>query len=373
MRKTNFIIKRNRIINQYLGNSIIQADESLYGQYTIVSANLCNYLPEIDPHMHMQLFVQLLIHKKLSKLEQAAEEALSFLTTEGAAEESISILKKHPALITTFHTGSYRLINLFLLKNNVPFTLVISKSIIEREGKDYISSYRKLYSPGEDNFRIIDAENAHSGLQMLRELKQSRSLLLYLDGNSGAGSATISNDNHCVIDFLEQQLHARKGIGYLSHAANVPIIPVINYRSSWNEIKLLFATPVFPSPAIHRNEYAIAVTQKLYDLVSPIIREYPEQWEAWLYLHKVAKVVRPVPPPARRLTGNQVRINLRHYGLLSIGRKKFLFNKHLYLSHPISYSLFELLNRSVQEPLQISDLAAPVLKELYNKGAIEYL
>ena len=167
----DYTIKRDKLIREHLNEAVIKDKESLYGQYNIVSANLLNFLPEIDSNTHMKLFMQLLVHKQLSKLEQGSAAALSFLRTENLSTGSLDALRNKPAIICTFHTGSYRIINSFLVKNKVPFALAIGNSIMAAEGDDYISTYNPL--AGEDNnpgFTIIDAEHPKSGLRMLREL-----------------------------------------------------------------------------------------------------------------------------------------------------------------------------------------------------------
>ena len=165
----DYTIKRDNLIREYLNEDVIKGNEFLYGQYTIVSANLLNFLPEIDSNTHMKLFAQLLVHKQLSKLEQGSAAALSYLGTENLSTDSLDALRNKPAIICTFHTGSYRIINLFLVQNKVPFALAIGNSIMAAEGEDYISIYNSL--AGESNntgFTIIYAENPKRGLRMLR-------------------------------------------------------------------------------------------------------------------------------------------------------------------------------------------------------------
>ena len=374
MKNTPFIIHRDNLIRKYLNESAIENNESLYGQYTMVSSNLANYLPEIDPQKHMQLFIRLLIHKQLSKLEQGAEEALTYLTVENLTDEKLNYLRNRPAIICTFHTGSYRMINMWLVKRKIPFTLVIGKTILEQEGQDYYSLFSSLKENNrEDNFKIIDAENAHVGLQMIRELKQGRVLLLFLDGNSGAGSATVENGNACIVDFLHQQIHTRTGIGYLAHAIQVPVFPVINYRPSWNDVRLLFCEPISPDASEDREKFAKRVTQSLYDLVAPIIKKYPEQWEAWLYLHKVARISNPIAPESSKKTGEFLSFNLKSFGLFTINAKPFLFQKNNYTSYLIDTCLFSNLKRSISEPVANHEFKLQELKELHKRGVLLYV
>lgn len=373
MKNAAFIIRRDNLIRRYLTESNIDNNESLYGQYTVVSSNLVNYLPEIDAKTHMQIFLHLLIHKQLSKLEQGAEEALTYLTTENLTDDMLKYLRENPAIICTFHTGSYRMINMFLVKMKIPFTLVIGKSILSQEGQDYYSLFRSLNSEtGEDGFRIIDAENAHSGLQMIRELKKGRVLLLFLDGNSGAGINTVKNENACIVDFLHQQIYARTGIGYLAHSVQVPIFPIINYRPSWNDVRLLFCEAILPHAEEERVEFAKRTIQLLYDHVAPIIRKYPEQWEAWLYLHKAAKISNQATPKRGKKTGEFLSFNIESFGLLKINSEPFLFQKGNYTSYPIDICLFSNLWKSMSEPVAIRNFKPHELDELHRRGVLHY-
>ncbi|MFN4313273.1 MAG: hypothetical protein ACK4E0_03195 [Chitinophagaceae bacterium] len=366
--------KRDNLIRQYLNEEEIKGNEFLYGQYTLVSANLLNFLPEIDSNIHMKLFMQLLVHKQLSKLEQGSAAALSYLRTENLSIGNLNALRNNPAIICTFHTGSYRIINSFLVQNKVPFALAIGNSIMAAEGEDYISIYNSL-AVGDNNtgFTIIDAEHPKSGLRMLRELKSGKSLLLYMDGNSGAGNQTAKNENSCIVSFLRQQLFARKGIGFLAHAANVPIIPVINYRRGWNDIRLRFYDPIAPDPHEDRDSFSRQVTHQLYDIAADIIRQYPEQWEAWLYLHKVANISTPVKPSRGETSGQFVRFNLKDYGIFKINSKGFLFQKNSYKSYPIEESLFEILGQSIVQPIAVDNIKMATLQELEENHVLHYL
>ncbi len=374
MSNAEFIIQRDNIIRQYFDESVIQSNEVMYGQYTIVSANLSNYLPAIDPKMHMKLFAQLLIHKRLSKLEQGSLAALHSLHTENLDDADLKLLKERPAIICTFHTGSYRIINSFLVKNNVPFSLVIGNSIIAAEGEDYHSLYKTLAGQNEKTgFTIIDAENPGSGLQMLRELKRGRNLLLYMDGNSGAGVSTIKNDNNCLVNFLHQQLYARKGIGFLAHAANVPIIPAVNYRPGLNDVRLRFYDAILPDSCEGRDNFATKVTQQLYDILSSFVRQYPEQWEAWMYLHKVASITNLLIPLKGKTSGTMVRFNLKDYGVFQLDKKPFLFQKNSYTSYPIETALYKKLRQSIKKPVSKEGIEKNTFLELKEKGVLHYL
>lgn len=374
MNKAEFTQKRNSIIRQYYDGSIVQTNEITYGCYTLTSANLSNYISDMPPAKHQQVFAGLLTHQRLSILEQQADFVPGCSYSENLTDDQLQLLKTQPSIICTFHTGSYRIINSLLVQKNISFSLVLGSSIIAAEGESYLSLYKSLTKKNKNTgLTIIDAENPNSGLQMIRELKKGKSLLLYIDGNSGAGVSTIRNNNSCLINFLNQQLFARKGIGFLAHITNVPVIPAISYRADWDDIRIKFYAPIYPDLQENRDRFAQKITQKLYDILAPMINRYPEQWEAWLYLHKVANIINPITPCRGRTSGTHVQFNLRDYGMFQIDKRSFLFKKNNYTSYPIETSLYKKLRQCAEMPVNKTKIETAVLAELEENGVLHYL
>src|SRR5690349_8607120 len=112
--------------------NIWEKDELLV-KFNFVSAGLTNFLPELDHNKHEAIFKDILLHQRLSVLEQEFFGALDYASYENLTPDVWKALQS-PAVICTFHTGSYRLINQFLAKNNIPYSLVISKDVLEQQG-----------------------------------------------------------------------------------------------------------------------------------------------------------------------------------------------------------------------------------------------
>lgn len=372
---STYIDQRNRLIDSCTTQLPIRTDEYLNGQLQMVSAGLMNYLPAIGIENHATIFEQILLHKRLSILEQQYYEVLDHIQTEGPASEMLCFLKTKPAVICTFHTGSYRVLNLFLSRNKIPYTLVISEEVAEKEGSMFNSLFNQLpETTANETFKIIPAEAANSGLQMLRELRAGRSLVLYIDGNTGAGAATTKNDNRCLVDFLQQQLYARKGIAYLAHLAKVPVLTVACYRKSWEGIRLRFFDPVFPAIEKDRELFAATTTQHIYDLVAPLIREYPEQWEGWLYLHKVANIVSStVSQPGKRKCINaagKMQFDSFRFGIFKVNNSPFLLRKSSYTFYSIDEQLYDFLQTCIDVPAARTGLNEPLLARLEEEGVL---
>ncbi|MFT4152705.1 hypothetical protein [Parafilimonas sp.] len=161
---------------------------------------------------------------------------------------------------------------------------------------------------------------------------------------------------------------ARKGIGFLCHAANVPVLPVICYRNSLEEITLHFFNLIYPDITKKRDLFAKMLMQELYNLASPFIKSYPHQWEAWLYLHKVVRIINPLPigtsvPNVSSV--DRLRFNTVHFGLFKVNRSNYIFNKSNYISYPVADDIYSTLSEARVKSLNKNCIDVNLLHELY--------
>jgi lauroyl/myristoyl acyltransferase len=374
MQYQEYITERNRLFDEALIETPVSDNEMFNRTVNFVSANLSNFIPEMDFTEHEPLFRQILLYQKLSRLDAEYANIYDSVSMEDLSDDLLAMLKSQPAIICSFHFGSIRLINYFLANNFIKFSLVISDSALE----DYKGLYKNIYKqyeayPGDDGFNIISAQSPNSGLQMLRELKKGHSLLLYIDGNSGAGNDSIKNENRVKIDFLAETIYARKGIGYISHLANVPIVVAANYRRSVDDIRIKFFDPVFPDQEMDRETYANLATQKIYSIFSDLLVKYPHQWEAWLYLHTVIKPAEfkeaPFVGPAL-IDSTRLIFNKKRYGLFNIGNDLFLFNKRTYSSYKLDIMLYGVLTIASRQPVNRDEFSETIAEQLIANGVL---
>ncbi|MFC0774049.1 LpxL/LpxP family acyltransferase [Terrimonas alba] len=366
MNRTKYNQEKNKLISYYRNEFSFEHTGRTEMQFNIVSASLGNYLPAIDHAQHEAIYNDILLNKKLSILEQSAWFLADELQTENLGADTLRLLKKGPSIVCTFHTGSYRMINHFLVKQQVPFTLVMGNAVIEKEGQLFFELYQRLQGARPDALRLLNAEDPRTGLQMLRELKSGRVLVLYIDGNTGAGSNTRDNANHCVVDLLTQQVYARKGIAYLAHAAQVPILPVACYRTERGAISLRFFDLLFPEGK-DRQLFASTATQRIYDLIAPMIRQYPEQWEGWLYIHHMA-MIQPVADEsfcATMMNDRRLHFNRALFGIFKVNDTPFLIRKKDYSFYEIDRSLYELLKAAPSRSIYKACFEEDLFNQLY--------
>ena len=178
MATSTYINQRNEIHSQYLdfnNNEGYQNKVSKTHSFNLVSANLFNFLPEIDFEKHHHLFNEITLHNRLTHFEQTHKEALKYITTENLSEETLKMLKEQPCIISSFHFGSYRLLNAYLAENNIAYTAVCPKAILEKEEEMFREN---LFSNKDAKF--IELESPALGLKIIKELKNGRSVFLYL-------------------------------------------------------------------------------------------------------------------------------------------------------------------------------------------------
>lgn len=364
--------KHKSIVNQqeYFQNINIFACDNHARKFHIVSAGLLNYLPAIPFVKHEEIYRGILFHRHLSTIEQDCIQALKTCQIEDFSADSLTMLKSKPAIICTFHLGSYRLLNLLLSQHDIPFSLVVSEQVVQIQGADIIEIQSKL---SKSTFSLISADAPGSALKMLIELKKGRSLLIYIDGNTGSGRHTAENDNSCRISFLNQALMVRRGIGFLAHATGVPVLPTICYRKSIHEISLKFFELIFPNQQMDRYSFSKVLVQRVYDLAAPYIEKYPEQWEAWLYLPKVAQLINPfngAKIPITAVSNGELKFDTFRFGLFKTTKNNYIFDKSNFLSYPIMSGMYDKLLNATTKPFCKNGVDDSTFAELLNNGIL---
>lgn len=353
------------------GQLEIEKNTNLQRQSHLVSAGLLNYLPDISYKNHDQIFRRILLHQKLSLIEQGLPEVLHDVHYENL-EASIKFLKKTPSIICTFHLGSYRLINLVLGKYNIPFSLIVAKSVIDKQGASFYSDFHRAGEGSYSALELIDAEHPGSALQMIKALKKGKCLVVYMDGNTGSGQQGRLNENCSEVSFLNQKIMARTGVGFLSHLAKAPVLPVLCYRTALTQITIEFFEPILPIQVPDRKKYAQDLVQQIYTMAAPYIARFPQQWEAWLYLYKVSVLKQggyePIPPLQK--AHKPLSFNRKWFGLYHLRNHSYLFDKHDFLSYEIPAPVYSFLNKTDSQHLKTESIDVILLQDLYRKGVL---
>ncbi|GAB2963041.1 hypothetical protein GCM10027048_34790 [Hymenobacter coalescens] len=343
--------------------------------YLLCAANRRNYLPEY-PGSDAAFYERVLGYRDWAAMDEH-EEQVHFLTEYTGDTSFLADVHTRPRVFCTFHLGSYRAIHHFLLRHNVHYTLVVDEVTLQQQGDKFqdLSAQNEAYSGG--SMRILNAESPSIGLQMIREVKSGRSLLFYIDGNTGVGGMDRQDEKLTRIPFLARQLYARKGIAFLAHVTKAPIVPLLSFRHADDAFETRFYPPVVPTEsALPREEFAVATTRHIFELFEPVLRRFPEQWEGWLYMNhfvdlpalreEYAPVALPAALPAR------LAFNTARYGLFWHADAPQLFDLATYQTFGISDKLAALLGQLAGLPAEVQQrfAAAPLFQDLWRRQVV---
>lgn len=344
--------------------------------HLLVSANLTTFLPHLPATDHDQLFADILYYQALAGVDEKIVAKVADLTLAGAADSLWDAAAGKPTIFCTCHLGSYRLLGLLLTRLGMKFSLLIDTQTFTNQGEKFLRIHREAvhyFDQPQSEMGLIDAEQSSSGLQLIRTLKQGKSLVVYLDGNTGAGGVTRQDDKLVGVDLLGQPILARKGIAYLSMATQAPIVPIFAYRDTpyTNVMHAFEPVTAPPTPAADRDQVCAAVTQQLYDNFSTMVSQYPAQWEGWLYVQKYLDLIKlratyPAGEPAAVASKPEWLFNHQRYANMADGDTTVLFDKHLYRSFRVTRQLGELLTG----PVRLDAIQKPELIDMLIGQAI---
>jgi KDO2-lipid IV(A) lauroyltransferase len=98
------------------------------------------------------------------------------------------------------------------------------------------------------------------------------------------------------IPFLGGEANLARGMAAFARTARVPILPVILRREGWCRVLITLEEPVWPDPALDKEEDLERMTRTVLAIIDRAIRETPEQW----FWYNRRWVLEPLPAPAFR-------------------------------------------------------------------------
>ncbi|RYC67312.1 hypothetical protein EQG79_24675 [Spirosoma sordidisoli] len=320
----------------------LQRERGYLMRFTTFSANVENVLPHIPRTEHESLFRQLLLQQIFATFDQQCLTAGDLVKLNGT--RTASFAASSPAIYCTYHLGSYRLLTSVLFRQGVDCVLLVGNNMNRSQGDgmvEHIEGLRQKHGL-TNSFRIVEAGSPTAGLTVLRELKAGRSLIVYVDGSPETAPEPGQEDQFLSVRFGKRRLLTRKGVGYLSHAAGVPIVPVVSYRQDDLTNVLQFLGAIRPIRQSDREMYCREAMQQLYDAFWPYLNRYPEQWEGWNFVHSFLEPEKFRPHLMRRRMLKPA-FNADRYTLCDLEQAPILFDRRLYQTYEITEDLRDLL------------------------------
>lgn len=250
-----------------------------YRKFALFTTNLGLALPELPLAEHLPLFAKAVTNRQLSFLDAEYSAVAPWQWVHGRALNFES-LKKQPAVIGTFHVGSYRLVNHLLVRNGVRIALLVSSTVRERQGEAFLSGSRLVGN--ENPCTLITADHPMAGLHILRAIKNNRTVVGYLDGNRGAAGPQHMH----VLPFLNVHIHARIGLAHLARRAGVPLYGVMSKRNVDGRIAIWKNRSIYTNRDERAHISPEVATEMLYSDLAALVEQKPWQWDQWYYLHE---------------------------------------------------------------------------------------
>ncbi len=255
----------------------VNRDDVSINYLGIMSAMFSKFLTK-DPNKHIKLYNETEYLKEIRVTLNDYDDILGSTNFTENSLENFQLLKDKPHIITTFHYGLYLMTGLLLAKNKIEFSALISKGGLTFNSDQYKEVVFERYNY---DLKFIDASKTNSVISMIKELKNGKTLLVFLDGNMGA---TEKIENLINVKFLNHSLNVRKGIAYLALKTKTPISTLINYID--NEGNVTFHIEKILDDLNFNSKTEKEIMQHQYDILSKFVELSPAQWESWYYVHR---------------------------------------------------------------------------------------
>jgi|GEM_PF-1243504 len=195
---------------------------------------------------------------------------------------------KEPGIIATFHLGSYRLLNQWLMRRGVPFVLLVSQYVFAQQAALFGQIYNRVKpAHGGADFQILVAEDRLILKKLSGLLQKGYYVLIYVDGGTGCLPKPKQKGTSSV-SFFGRQISVHHGVAMLSFLTKRPIYPVLIPRTATEIPFLCLADSIFPALYVDRGQYAQRTMQTLFSFVSEHLKNAVWQWENWLTIHELA-------------------------------------------------------------------------------------
>lgn len=317
-------------------------EEGYLMKFTTFSANVENIMPSIPRSQHETLFRELLLQQLFTTFDQKCLTAGELVRSQGTPD--VFTQSDGPKIYCTYHLGSYRLLTTVLFRQGIDCVQLLGSNMNKNQGEGIRELFDALRQKHDlsNVFQIVEAGSPTAGLSLLRALKAGRSVIVYVDGSPETAPEPGEESQFLSVRFGDRRVLTRKGVAYLSHAAGVPIVPVVSYREPDLTNVLHSLGSIKPIRKSDREMYCQEAMQQLYDAFWPYLKRYPGQWEGWNFIHSFLEPETLRKPLFGRRSERPV-FNKDRYTLCDLKQAPILFDRRLYQTYEITEDLRDLL------------------------------
>lgn len=355
-------------IKEQENNDILNVKKTLFNE-----ANLRYLLPEVKFEDYESAYIKIRQSQVLAAFEaRNPKYAHDILDVEG--EEVIDYSNQH--IFCAYHYGSFHAIISLLIRRNVDFALLIDNSTYEAHYESSIQQINniKRYYNVNCQFELLNAEKFDIIESLIQSVNSGKSIIAYLDGNTGTGGSFRKDERMVKVRFLERYIYARRGIAFLAAQTQLPIIPVVSGRNN-ERIKVELYDSINIEVEQNKFDFADQTTQQLFNILEKHVLEDPLQWECWPYVHKWIDVKGlPVTSDSKDIdyaTEDNFSFNQERYGIFKLSGEYYLLDKAAYITLKINEFLSDLLQNINRFPnaadLQEKGIRKGLMQKLLGK------
>lgn len=340
-----------------------ESENQFNNAFHVADANLRLFFPTMPETERRSVIEELIVEQQLAHQDQANFDLIESTVLSDVSGVLQGGGTDSPAIFCTYHVSSYRHLLHVLLSSGRDCVLLVAGRTLEAQGQSYLSDAQvgaaRLGWKG--TLDTINAEDKNSLLKSLRALRNGKSLVVYIDGNSGVGS-NVNSENMVEVEFFDQTILARTGIAFLSHVSGAPIVPAVCTRDSGRCLKLKLYETIRPNNEA-REQYVPTTTQALYNVLAGAIDSAKGQWEGWLYIHKYLKKqdlqarARPQSSELSECQNRDLRLrpDLERFALLFFARQPILLDKDRHSFFPIDLETAKAFRTAASDVLYERD------------------
>lgn len=237
--------------------------------------NVYGVLPELDVmHCYQMMTANELLHRRT-----LADNVVHNLHDAVKALSAWPEMVRKGCIWFSFHIGPYHLLAQLLAKLNLPLYVLVSKQVYD----DY--HHQLLATQVTEHICLINVEDNRSIWRMQHALKWGIQILVYLDGNMGAGPK------------LKHGIHMPLGdrwwclstvLAKLAQKHDVQVVPIWLMIDHEQKIQLKLGVPQFVV------DDKVFLENCFLQFYRDLLR-YPAQWKGWLFAHHDLSCPKSIP------------------------------------------------------------------------------
>jgi lauroyl/myristoyl acyltransferase len=283
------------------------------------------------------------------------------------------------ALVVSFHVGPYRFIPLELAHQGHRVELVVDQQGTTREtgildrlkealkgvALDRTGRYGYWRADLMERLGVINAEKADCAIRMAHALRAGHLVMVYLDGNAGAGARKPAHLQEATL--FGTPILLRAGLGEIAKVTGAPVLPVLSWRRGFRRHFCRFYPPIVPAADEGRARFSRRLTAELVSSLEGRLQAAPGDWEEWHHLHRMQAPQEDEPsgatasPRAEGVAGSRYAVDSYRAFPVSQGSAHYVFEpeRRRFVTVPrLDFELLRAMDRPQSEQ-DILDLLGP--------------